>query len=47
MIRMDSKNNIHIEFMDPQVFIDIVKNPEIDKLSLEVKLRIERVMNAL
>ena len=47
VVRMDSKDNVYIEFMDPNVLNEIVNNEEVDKIAVEVRRRLERVMNAL
>jgi uncharacterized protein (DUF302 family) len=47
VVRMDSKNKVHVEFMDPKVLMELVNNSAIDKLAIEVKQRLKRVMNAI
>ncbi len=47
VVRMDNKDNVHVEFMDPNALMDLVNKPDINKLTSEVKLRLERVMNAM
>lgn len=47
VVRMDSKDKVHVEFMDPNILMEIIKNKDIEKVSVEVRQRLERVMNAL
>lgn len=47
VVRMDSHNNVHVEFMDPDILAEIIDKSEIAKVAIEVKRRLEKVMNAL
>lgn len=47
VVREDDAGKVHVEFMDPNAVLDLVKKPEISKLASEVRQRMERVMGAL
>jgi len=47
VVRMDTHNKIHVEFMDPIVIMELEDKPELIKLSQEVKKRLERAMQAI
>lgn len=47
VVRIDTNENVHVEFMDPVTLMQFVSNPELIELSQEVKKRLERVMEAL
>jgi uncharacterized protein (DUF302 family) len=47
VVRMDTNNKVYVEFMDPNVLVEIVKSDEINTVAVEVKQRLERVMNTL
>lgn len=47
VVRMDSNDKVYVEFMDPNVLVEIVNNEEILNVAVEVKQRLERVMATL
>ncbi len=47
VVRIDSQDNVYVEFMDPNVLVEIVNNKDIEKVSVEVKRKLERVMHSL
>lgn len=47
VVRQDEKNQVYVEFMDPNTMIDLVNKPEITQLAGEVKQCLERVMNGI
>lgn len=47
VVRMDNNNKVYVEFMDPKILSEIIDKSEIAKVAVEVKRRLERVMNAL
>lgn len=47
VVRMDSDDKVYVEFLDPNVLKEMVNKKEIDKLAIEIKNRLERVMNAI
>ncbi|MBN9288649.1 MAG: ABC transporter ATP-binding protein [Gammaproteobacteria bacterium 39-13] len=47
VVRMDDKDKVFVEFMDPKVLMQLVNDASIEKVANEVRQRLERVMNAL
>ena len=47
VVRQDPSGKVHVEFMDPNVVLELVNKPEISRLAGEVRQRLERVMAAL
>lgn len=47
VVRMDANDKVYVEFMDPNVLVEIVNHEEIRNVAVEVKQRLERVMAKL
>lgn len=47
VVRLDNKDKVHVEFMDPSAVLSLVDQPKICPIAEEVKQRLERVMEAL
>jgi len=47
IIRQDEHNRVHVEFMDPNVMVQLADNPEITSIAAEANERLKRVMKAL
>lgn len=47
VVRQDEKNQVYVEFMDPNTLIDLVNKSEITQLAGEVRQCLERVMKAI
>ena len=47
VVRQDASGVVHIEFMDPNAVLTLVDRPEIATLAVEVKQRLQRVMQSL
>jgi len=47
VVRQDAAGKVHVEFMDPNVVLELVSKPDITQLAGEVRQRLERVMQAL
>jgi len=47
VVRMDSNDNVYVEFMDPKILVEMIDKSEIAKVAVEVRRRLEHVMNAL
>ncbi|CEG59278.1 DUF302 domain-containing protein [Legionella fallonii] len=47
VVRQDNSANVFVEFMDPQAVLELVGNPEINKVASEVRSRLERVLSSL
>jgi uncharacterized protein (DUF302 family) len=47
VVRQDAAGAVHVEFMDPQAVLNLVRRSEIEALGNEVRARLERVMAAL
>ncbi len=47
VVRQDTRNRVHVEFMDPVAMMDMVDNPNTTLLAEEVRRKLERVMLAL
>ena len=44
VVRQDDAGNVRVEFMDPHAVLELVENPEINRVASEVRQRLERVM---
>lgn len=47
VVREDEHDQIHIEFMNPEVIMDMIQNPKIHEVAHDVKQRLERVLKML
>ena len=47
VVRQDRAGNVHVEFMDPNAVLELVRKPEIMSVADEVRQRLERVMAAV
>ena len=47
LVRQDEAGAVHVEFMDPAAVLELVGKPEIHRLGMEVRAKLERVMAAL
>jgi len=47
LVRQDSDDKIHVEFMDPDAMLQLVEKPEISLIANEVRQRLERVIKTL
>ncbi len=47
VVRQDASGVVHIEFMDPNAVLTLIDRPEIATLAVEVKQRLQRVMQSL
>jgi len=47
VVRQDSAGATLVEFMDPDAVLELVQRPEVGKIAAEVRLRLQRVMDAL
>lgn len=47
VVREDDQKRVHVEFMDPNAVLSLVKNPDVAELATEVRQRLERVMQSL
>ena len=47
VVREDSDNNVHIDFMDPESVLSLVDHPGVAPLASEVKGRLQKVFAAL
>jgi uncharacterized protein (DUF302 family) len=47
VVRQDTRNRVHVEFMDPVAVMDMVDNPDATLLAEAVRRKLERVMLAL
>lgn len=47
VVRQDDAGVVHVEFMDPNAVLELVKKPEISALASEVRHKLDRVMRAL
>ncbi len=47
VVRQDSRNRVHVEFMDPVAMMDMVDNPDAALVAEELRRKLERVMLAL
>jgi uncharacterized protein (DUF302 family) len=47
VVRQDVGGAVHVEMMDPAAVLDLVGNPDVNDLAVEVRSRLERVLAAL
>ena len=47
LVREDADDNVHIDFMDPESVLSLVKHPGVAPLATDVKSRLQRVLAAL
>ena len=47
LVREDAENKVHVDFMDPESVLSLVKHPGVAPLATDVKGRLQRVMAAL
>lgn len=47
LVREDSDDKVHVDFMDPESVLSLVKNPGVAPLATDVKSRLQRVLAAL
>lgn len=47
VVRQDEKGDVHIEFMDPNAVLDLVRKPGIAQLAGEVRQKLEKVLTAI
>lgn len=47
VVRLDDKDKVHVEFMDPSAVLALVNEPKTHPIAKEVKQRLGRVMEAL
>ncbi|MBY0291771.1 MAG: DUF302 domain-containing protein [Alphaproteobacteria bacterium] len=47
VVRLDDNDKVHVEFMDPNAVLQLVDQPKINNIAMEVKQRLERVLEAL
>jgi uncharacterized protein (DUF302 family) len=47
LVREDADGKVHVDFMDPESVLGLVKDPGVTPLAQEVKGRLQRVMAAL
>ena len=47
LVREDSDDKVHVDFMDPESVLSLVKDPGVAPLATDVKDRLQRVLAAL
>jgi len=47
LVREDSDDKVHVDFMDPESVLSLVNNPGVAPLATDVKSRLQRVLAAL
>ena len=47
LVREDADDNVHVDFMDPESVLSLVKHPGVAPLATDVKGRLQRVLAAL
>ena len=47
VVREDLAGKVHVEFMDPNAVLELVGDPQINRVASEVRQRLERVMAAV
>jgi uncharacterized protein (DUF302 family) len=47
LVREDSDDKVHVDFMDPESVLSLVKDPGVAPLATDVKSRLQRVLEAL
>jgi len=47
VVREDESGKVQVEFMDPDVMVQLVDRPEVHGIAAEVRARLQRAFNAL
>jgi uncharacterized protein (DUF302 family) len=47
VVREDQDGAVHVEFMDTDVVLQLVGNPQVEQVAAEVRQRLDRVMQTL
>jgi len=47
IVRQDDAGAVHVEMMDPSAVLELVGNPGVNEIAIEVQNRLERVLAAL
>ena len=47
LVREDSDDKVHVDFMDPESVLSLVKDPGVAPLATDVKSRLQRVLETL
>lgn len=47
LVREDSNDKVHVDFMDPERVLSLVKDPAVAPLAADVKGRLQRVLETL
>ena len=47
LVREDASDKVHVDFMDPESVLSLVKDPGVAPLATDVKSRLQRVLAAL
>ena len=47
LVREDSNDKVHVDFMDPESVLSLVKDPAVAPLAADVKGRLQRVLETL
>jgi uncharacterized protein (DUF302 family) len=47
LVREDSNDKVHVDFMDPESVLSLVKDPAVAPLAADVKSRLQRVLETL
>ena len=47
VVRVDREGKTHVEIMDPQAVLGLVGRPEIEPIAMEVRSRLQRVLDSL
>ena len=47
LVREDSDDRVHVDFMDPESVLSLVKDPDVTPLAADVKSRLQRVFETL
>mgnify|MGYP001812888302 FL=1 len=47
LVREDADDKVHVDFMDPESVLSLVKHPGVAPLATDVKSRLQRVLEAL
>lgn len=47
VVRQEDNGTVHVELMDPQAVLELVDNPSVHALALEVRERLDRILAAL
>jgi len=47
VVRQDEANQVHVDFMEPEIVLELVTNPEMEAIAIDAKARLARVVEAL